>query len=87
MTIRPQAAFTAPGLCHNLDVTGSPHAGTVVFKPDGTAQVPLSLGDVLGSETVVGVTDEDYLTTLVDATLCALARLRMAHEDVPGCAA
>lgn len=83
----PQATFTAPGWCHNIDLTGSPHAGTVTMRPDGTAQVPLSLGTVLGRDMVENVTSEDYLISLVDAVFCALSRLTMAHQDRPECAA
>lgn len=87
MTTQPQARFTAPGLCHNLDVTGSPHAGPVTIRPDGTAQVPLSLGSVLGADVVENITDEDWLISLVDAALFAYTLLHMAHEDAPRSAA
>jgi hypothetical protein len=79
----PQATFTAPGLCHNLDVTGSPHAEAVTIRPDGAPQVPLDLGEVLGRHAVLIIADEDFLISLADAVLCAYSRLHMAHCDRP----
>ena len=85
--LTPQATFTAPGLCHNLDVAGDPHAGPVTMRPDGVAQVPLDLGAVLGRDAILNIASEDYLKGLVDAVLCAQSLLVIAHQDRPGCAA
>ena len=82
-----QATVSWPGFCHNIEITDSPHAGAVTIRPDGTAEVPLSLGAALGRDVVETVTEEDSLVSLVDAALCALSRLKMAHQDAPGRAA
>jgi len=83
----PQATVTMPGLCHNLDIQGDPHASPVTHLPDGTPRVPLDLGEVLGRHTVVHVSDPAYLLSLVDAALFAHSLLTMAYQDQPGRAA
>lgn len=88
MSHTPQATLTAPGLCHNLDLTGSPHAGMVTERADGALQVPLCFGtDLAAHDIVENVTDPEYLICLVDAALCALSRLKMALQDRPEMAA
>ena len=87
MTTTPQAALSAPGLCHHLDVTGDPHAGPVTYRADGHSQVPLDLGVMLGRDVVLEITSEDYLIYLVDAALDAFSRLHIEHEDRPAGAA
>lgn len=75
--VPPDVALTAPGICHNLPITGAPLAGDVT--PDGTGH--LEIGRICGQAVVIASPSVAFLDGLESAIQVERARLALWHQD------